>query len=276
MIYTKHQNLADRVIDYLAYHPGASLPKMRKDIELAAGRISYQAWYKSLRRLQDDGVMVKNKQQYSLSTTWVSKLTNLSYFMKSNYLSQQAKYHITLPDKEKEKIRYRFPNLLTMDTFWGHVAVSLIIKNPGLPFYFYNPHLWFFVAHEFESKAYFESIQLYVVKNYTVVGSRSAIDLWSEKLHPKGVSYYYCSPKSLYNHRLYLTAIGDYYIEVKIREQMAQKIDFLFEKISFNPQKEHPPAGIDKLFKQKSPCSMVVELNKKKATRFSRKIQRFF
>jgi len=275
MIFTKHQNLADRIVDYLAYHPYVSLREMRKDIELNTGRISYQAWYKSLRKLLDDGVIVKNNLNYSLNTTWASKLASLSFFVKSNYLNPKVAHSVALPQREKTKKKYKFPDLLTMDMFWGHVAVTLIIKNPGRPFYFYNPHVWFFVAHEFESKAYFESIQFYNVKNYTIVGSRSSIDLWSEKLHPKKSSYY-CSPKPLFDHRLYLTVIGDCYIEVKIREQMARQIDDLFKQTLFDSKRESPPDDIKRLFKQKSPCVMTIEKNKEKADKFARKIRRYF
>lgn len=276
MIYSKHQNLADAVVDYLTYHPGSSLSAMRVGVEATIGRASFQAWYKALGRLLDDGVIVKIKKRYSLSATWASKVMRLGFFIRSNYLSKEARHPIDLPTVAGEKTAYRFPDLVTMDTFWGHLAISLIVRNPGKAFYFYNPHTWFFVAHEFESKAYFESMQMYKVKNYTVVGGKTPIDEWSAKFHPKAISQYYCSAKSLFDHRLYITAIGDYYIEVTIEEGMARKIDLLFRAAIFDPRKERPPKGIENLFEHKSPCKMVVYLNPIKAAQFSRRIHRFF
>lgn len=102
------------------------------------------------------------------------------------------------------------------------------------------------------------------------------MDLWSEKKHPEKTLRYYCSPKQLFNHRLYLTAIGQYYIQVKISEEMAVNIDKLFHDTKFDIDSQEPPQHVSDFFKQKSPCTMTIEKNAEKAEKFKRKIGRYF
>ncbi len=276
MFYTKNQRLAEKIIDFLAYHPKSNSVDMKNSIKIMYGDVSKQALHKSLKRLMGDGVVVKTGRTYSLNMAWASKMSHLNFFIESNYLNPRSSHSINLPKRDKQKITYTFQDLISLDLFWGHLAITLILRNLGESFYFYNPHEWFFLAHEYESKTYFESIESYGVEHYTVVGSRTNLDLWAEKQHPEKNLHYYCSPKQLFNHRLYLTAIGEYYVQVKISEEMARRIDLLFRNTNIDIDSSSQPEGMYNFFKQKSVCTMVIEKNKEKATRFRRKIGRFF
>lgn len=276
MFYTKHERLAEKIIDFLIYHPNSKTPEILSSIKLVSGSLSKQALHKSLKRLLEDGVIVKTGREYGLNLTWASKMSHAGFFIQSNYLNTQKEHPIKLPNSVQKKVNYKFPDLLSLDTFWGHVAISLILKNPKQSFYFYNPHEWFFIAHEYESTAYFESIETYGVKHFTVVGSRSDLDLWAEKKHPEKTLHYYCSPKPLLNHQLYITVIGDYYVQVKLRKDVADIIDELFKSTNLGKNIQSPPQHVIDFFRIKSPCTMTIEKNKEKADKFRRKIARYF
>lgn len=276
MLYAKKTTLADRVVDLLTFHPVLAFDQILKTLAAVGVVCSFQALYKALASLRSQGVLVVAQKKYSLNTVWVSQVVQAVYFMESNYLSGSKLHQVLLPVVPKQKMTFRFPDLLSMDVFWGHVAVALAVQCPDKPFYFYNPHTWFFVAHMTESRAYFDALKRRRMHNYTVVGAQTSIDKWSAKFHPIDVSEYYCAPKPLFGNKLYLTAIGDYYIVVKIKADMAKKIDDAFSKAVFNVNTENPPAVVGRLFKQRSACTMSISLDSEKAAQFIKRISRYF
>lgn len=276
MIYRTENSVADRVVDILTFNPSSTFEQIEEFLLITGGRVSFQGLYKALAVLRRQGVVVAAQRKYSLNAVWVSRVVQAAYFMESNYLSGFKLHRVLLPVAPKQKVIFRFPDLLSMDVFWGHVAVALAAQCPGQPFYFYNPHTWFFVAHMAESKAYFDTLKQRGMRNYTVVGAQTSIDKWSAKFHPIDVSEYYCAPKPLFEGKLYLTAIGDYYIVVKVKVDMAKKIDDAFSKVVFNLDREDPPVAIGRLFKQKSSCTMTVSLDREKAAQFTKRIAKYF
>lgn len=276
MLYSKKLNLSDRIVEFLAFQPGSTLQEMRRTVEVSTGVLSFQAWYKSLKKLASEGIVVKSARRYSLNSAWVNHLDKLVYFAKDNYLVGKNRRGFKLPTPALPKQVIRFPDLLTMDTFWGHVATILVAQNPKEVFYFYNPHTWFFVAHRFEAESYFASLDFLKAKSYTVVGSRSSIDLWSEKFHNMKFAEYYCSPKPIFENNLYLTVIGPYVVEVRIKKQTALRLDKLFSETVFDPNKEEPPAGLEDHFLGKSPSKMILSLDEDKAKILRTRLSKYF
>ena len=278
MLFTKRQNLSEMIISYLTYHPGSTLQELKKSLgQLMNKEISKQGWYKAIRMLLELEVIMKVERQYSLNISWADHLINLSHFIKANYLERGLDYHISLPEKEGQKIKFKFPNLIIMDAFWAHILVLIAANNPGEPFYAYAPHWWFSVAHKFEVERYFKGLERQGAGNYTIVGSQTDIDRWSAKLHPRRITNYYCSPKPI-NKKLeeYPLAMADYYMLAKISKDMARKIDKLFLETKFDVEKEDPPGEVIDFFKQKSPCSLTIWKDKEKAGVFARRVKRYF
>lgn len=276
MIYHTKNSIADRVVDILTFNPSSTFEYIQQRLLIVGDPISFQGLYKALTVLRSQGVVVVAQKKYSLNAVWVDKFARLAYFMESNYLSGSKLHQILLPTHPKQKVTFRFPDLLSMDVFWGHVAVALAAQCPGKPFYFYNPHTWFFIAHMAESNAYFDILKERKAHNYTVVGSRTAIDKWSAAFHPSEVSEYYCAPKPLFDHKLYLTAIGDFFVTVKIKANMAKKIDDVFSSIVFDARTENPPITVSRLFKTKSSCTMSISLDSEKTVQFIKRISKYF
>jgi len=278
MLFTKQQNLSEMIVGHLTYHPSSTLVELQEAITpLLNKKNTRQGWYKALRVLLAAEVIIKTNRRYSLNSAWASHMVQLSYFINTNYLAGRAVYNLALPEKTKQKLKFKFPNLLTLDAFWAHVLTLIAAKNPGTSFYAYNPHFWFFAAHKFEVERYFENMKQYKAGNYTLVGARTDFDLWSEKLHPKGISNYYCSPKPIMkDSREYLLVMADYYMSVKVSKQMADKIDKLFKQTKLDMEAQEPPQEVVGFFKQKAPCTMTIEKNKERATKFARRVRRYF
>lgn len=278
MLFTHNKTLAENIVEYLAYHPGAKLDEIQKNINHQLGtEMSRKAWYKAINSLLDQEVIVKVNKQYSLNLAWAGLSTQFAYFVNANYFQEKSNYFLSLDEIAKKKVKYTFPNLLTLDTFWTHVFTLLAAKFPKQPFYSYNTHFWYFVAHRHETERYYESTKPFGTTSYVVVGSRSDIDLWSERLIPTPHQHHYSSPRPITKTpEIYTSSLGDFLVTLKINKKMAHNIDQIFKKTKFDIDSEDPPLKITNMFKEKSPCTMTIEMNKEKVEKFQRKIKRYF
>lgn len=278
MLFTKTHTLAERIVEYLAYHPKAQLSEMQETINYRIEKkMTPKAWYKAINSLLTTEVIVKEHKRYSLNLSWAALVSQFSYFVDANYLSNKSDYFISFDEFAKKNMTYHFPNLLMADVFWTHLFTLLSAKYPRQPFYSYNPHFWYFVAHCYETERYYESTKPFGITSYVVVGSRSDIDLWSARLLPKTHKNYYCSPKPLtHSPEVYTSSMGDHLVTIKIGKDMAGCIDQTFRTTTFNPKTEEPPKELSGFFTQKSPCTLTIVKDAKKAGVFARKIRRYF
>lgn len=276
MLLTSQQNICEHIAQVLSHHPNSSLQELQQRIKSQyQKKLTLQAWYKALKKLIQDGVVIKQKMTYSLNTSWVADILRWSHTLKQNYIENTRTQVIKLPTKEKEKIIYRFPNLLALNSFWAHVLVYIGAQYPkNNTVYGYNPHFWFYLAHSSVEKQYNRSMGEVGAKTYLIIGSKTFLDIWNEQFFPKNVEYW-CSPKPLYLQKWhYINYVAGFLLDIKIDKKMADSIDKLYKSVI--SLQDINQLEIIAMFQDKVSCSMTISKNKRGGEAFKRKILRYF
>lgn len=273
MLFAKDQTVDELIVQELSYRPKQDIGQLQKRlVSRLKNPLTIQAWYKALRRLIEEGVVVKQKKYYSLNVSWTMDILRWSLDMKTVYIEKPSESIIVLPH-QNQKIKFRFPNLLAMNSFWAHLLVyiaSRCAKKPIL--YAYNPHFWFYLAHGEVEKQYNRSMKAFNMRTYMIIGSDSFLDKWNAQFFDKTITQYCLSPISIFQDRQkYFNYIDKYFIEITIQKDVAQSIHYLFERIN-------SLADISQieLIQKKSSCMIHVSKSSQKGEKFKRKISRYF
>lgn len=276
MIFSPSQTLADHLIIALSKEPRLTLEQLQKQIAPELKQpVSLQSWYKTIKKLIAAGVIIKNKKDYSLNTSWVGDILAWSAQLEATYITKEQSKVIALPQKEGAKIKYSFPDLLTLNSFWAHLLVHIAAQFEKTTVYAYNPHFWFYLAHSDVEKQYNRSMRLFNAPSYIIIGSNSFLDEWNARFFDPKLITSWLSPKPLYPAKnIYLNYIAGYLIEVKIDADQAEKLDYFFKKTESLANLS--PVEIISLFQQKAPCTLTIAKNKQKGEAFKRKILRHF
>jgi hypothetical protein len=271
MIGTTKQDLSDRIIQRLSYSPRQQMPDLARGIE----RYTPQAWYKALRQLRQQGVVVRERGGYfSLSNAWISEMAWLTHRLQSVYVHPPSKNKPLLPIRSGERVVYRFNDALSMNAFWAHLLLKAAAEQPGKTMYAYNPHYWWYLAHGPVEQQYNRGMSRYRIKTLMVVGGNGFLDRWNAQYFPKDIAYW-LSPKPLYPRQdRYFNLFGDYFIEVRLAADFASHIHDCFTKVtSFQDVTE--PVLINEL-QRRSPCRIIVTKQSPKAKAFKNKIRHLF
>lgn len=275
MLFTENQTIKELIIQELSYSPHLTLEEIIERITpKLKQKITIQGWYKALKTLMAQGVVIKEKKKYVLNTSWITDILRWSHQLKNSYLEKEQ--IIALPKREKEKIVFKFPDLLSMNSFWAHLLVfigSQKLKDQTI--YAYNPHFWFYLAQGTIEKQYNRGLENFNVKVYIIIGSNSFLDKWNAQFFNKTNTNYYLSQKPLYqDNTKYINYFNEYLIEVKLKKEMAKKIEQLFRKTA--SLADISQLELISLFQEKSPCTVTIFKNKIKGQTFERKIKRYF
>lgn len=270
MIGTTHHDLADRIVHRLTYAPHQTM------IDLSAKDKDYsrQAWYKALRLLRREGVIVRERGgTFSLNQAWISQMLWLTQRIRANYL-QPSNQTVLVPKKRGEKVVYRFTDGLSLNAFWGHVLLVMAEQKLSKVMYAYNPHFWFYLAQGGVERQYNMSMTRYGVKTMMVIGGNNFLDQWNAK-HFGPDTEWWLSPKPLFHQQWhYINVLGDYMIDVRLNKKFANQVHERFSHVkSFDDVAE--AVLIDEL-QQRAPCSMTITLDPQRAEAFRKKIIRLF
>ncbi len=277
MLFTENQTIKELLIQELSYSPHLTLEEIIEKISPKLKQtITLQGWYKALKTLIAQGVIIKEKKRYVLNTSWVVDALRWSHQLKNSYIDKEKERVITLPKKEKEKVTFKFPDLLAMNSFWAHLLVFIGSQKPKDPMiYAYNPHFWFYLAQSTIEKQYNRGLENFGVKVFMIIGSNSFLDKWNAQFFNKTSIDYYFSQKPFYSDGTkYINYFDEYLIEIKLKKEMAKKIDHLFKNTG--SLADISLLGLISLFQEKSPCTVTVSKNKIKGQTFKKKIKRYF
>lgn len=277
MLFTEDQTIKELLIQELSYSPHLTLEEIIERITpKLKQKITIQGWYKTLKVLIAQGVVIKEKKKYVLNTSWVVDVLRWSHQLKNSYIDKEKERVITLPKKEKEKITFKFPDLLAMNSFWAHLLVFIGSQKPkDSIIYAYNPHFWFYLAQSTIEKQHNRGLENFGVKVYMIIGSNSFLDKWNAQFFDKTSIEYYFSQKPFYTDGTkYINYFDEYLIEIKLKKEMTKKIDRLFKNTG--SLADISPLELISLFQEKSPCTVTISKNKIKGQAFKKKIKRYF
>jgi hypothetical protein len=190
-----------------------------------------QALYLVLRRLMEKEVVVKHGKTFSLSQLWIVRMNEFFVVAGKQYGVDDRNGNDFLALSEGDKIQYGFKNPVEADKFWAHAFNILgTLVNQKEPLCFYNPHEWFFLARKESEGFLFLELKKKEQKVWMIVGGTSTLDKHSAQYFDGKILQYYMAKEVLFEARnYYLNIFGDYILEARIDEKVAEKVDEFYE-----------------------------------------------
>jgi len=269
-----NQNIEQFIIIFLSKEPLMTIVLFKK----IQGKLSCtkQGFYKSLRNLKKQEIVVIRSKKVSLSYLWVKKQSDFYNSILYKYINNNIPVEDFLFLKDKDSITYKFTNISMADTFWIH---ALSILNQKIPINesmcIYNPHEWFLLVRNESEESLFEDMKQIKRKFVVLADNKNPLDVFVRKYFNFKTDYYYISEKKIFRkNNYYLNVIGDYCIEVWIDKRITNLIEDFYKKtLVFDNQAEEV---FKKILEIKGKNKFVISKNKEKSDKFKKIFQKFF
>ena len=225
--------------------------------------VTIQAVYKQLNILLESEVVLKNKQQYTVSNEWiqnVSKMINVQ--------------DVELPE-EGEKFTYKFNSLQNLDAHWKHVTEAMNQRLASEPIFLYSYHqFWIYTPKREESEKQFATETLNKNKyTFYVIGGVTELDKkYKKDFNTPNYKIEIFSIKSL-KEKEHLFVIGDLIVNVKIPEGTSKEINSIYKQDTSTAQKEKK---LREILGREHKALFTIENNKQKAMKIKKKISQPF
>lgn len=264
--------LSTSLVQVLARRPLSTVHKLSQDIAKSGKPCTHQAIYKELAKLQKQGVVVKLRDTYSLTWTWIVGIGDFAEETRNTYLSCDTLF---FPRKEGERFVWQFHSLPAVDDFWGHLFVALLAETKESQVFEWIPHPWFELIHESKEDAFRRALRAQKSKIYMCVGGDRYLDRLVEKRwHPS--IYQYSFAKGPFHHlrNVYFDVIGDYILSFSFPKAFAKEMDSFYQRISGSRDLEVPE--IFNLITRRTPVKVSIELNKIKSAQRRNALAKYF
>jgi hypothetical protein len=260
--------IAEIIVSVLAEGSCETL-SLYKKVQLQK-RVSKQNFYKALRGLIQEEVVVKHKLMVVLNNLWVNKLHEFTDTIDLNYQTQASEVLLGL--LEGESLVYHFKSLVSLDTLWKHYFFIVAKNNPTEDIVFYNLHeFWSLFRLETENFMY-RWIREHKRTAYEIIGNNTPLDK-STTAHIKkfGIQIMY-EPLPSMRKNVFPVAIGDYIIETILDLDTVLAIDALYQNNTMWSE-ELEKSLYDILGKVRR-SKIVISKNKKRADKMYKKLVR--
>lgn len=144
----ENKTIKDLVIEILGQQGGLSARKIYSLVKKTGTSVSYQAVYKTLKKLCSRGAVVKNNREYSLSMGWVEKIYSFSRRMKSKQSRKKGALE-NLMDmlSHRESVVLEFSTIMELDEFSKKLHDYFYPKVKDRPICMYFKHQWWHLLY---------------------------------------------------------------------------------------------------------------------------------
>ncbi|MDQ5962011.1 MAG: hypothetical protein QG669_404 [Patescibacteria group bacterium] len=274
MVYTLYMLLGSKpetkeLIVHLLAEGALDTTDLQEKVQ-AKKSVTKQGFYKALRELVRDEVVVKNKQLAVLSNLWINKLQSFVTQVDEQY--KQSSDFIAL--QEGENITYHFKTLESLDLFWMHQFFLIAKQFPNEPTIFYNSHEFWSLFRNTEQVLLYSWIRDHKRKTYFVIGGDSRLDKETTKhIFSYGLDMHYEANTGL-KKNYYFTVIGEYIVATILDMNTTNAIDALYKK--YDTWTEETQKELSIILGRLKRSKVVIERNKKKAEMLRKKLMKYF
>jgi hypothetical protein len=221
----KPESLDERII-HLLQNGSLSTANLLAQLGGEGKKLSKQGFYKALRQLKADDVVVVTKGAASLNTTWIQQVSDLLSRASAAYSTGTSSGILSLADKES--VSYHFGTLQQLDNYWGHLQDIVVKATPASePLFTYDPHYWFYLARPEIEKAHIALANslgkqfLMTVAGTTPLDKVVLLDFNNEMRQ-------YHMERVLEKPGYYVVIVGDYVFEASFEEAVERHIEHIY------------------------------------------------
>jgi len=250
-------------------------------------RMTIQGFYKIIRRMLDDRILLKENAHISLDSFWVNEVVGFAKTIEKTYLKTDSNLTDILLDEGESKT-YDFENIVAMDNVWSH-GLNLVRQyyadheHPDKNAYSRNYFSVFHIARtesENVNLQYFESSSM---QWYMASGSDTFLNHLPSKLIEEE-NYHQCvfdfekfkeaNKDKLIEKNYWATIIGDFVFEARFPKYVFELIEKIYAETQsiaeFNADK------ISSLFLEPGKTYLTVSHDKKKAEMIRQEVKALY
>jgi len=218
-------------------------------------------------------VIVKAKDVYSVSLSWILNTLGFMDTMYDNYVESPSPELLVTDDKTKKE--WRFSDLRRTDDFGIHLMLALFQASEKKVMLQWMPHPWFEVIHHEQDIRFQNALRMSGAVIHVIVGGRTYLDRDYTDAWPEDVYKYSLAVSPFENdRRSYLMVIDDYLLTVKFDQKTAATVDSFFDRV--RSAEELNVSEAVRLFDQQGDVRVILEKNRKKTKGLKRKFCKFW
>ncbi len=265
------------IIRFLSKQGFLSVEDLHKKLNKFGIDVSIQGIYRVLRKLQSEGVIIKENQKISLRISWIFELKRHVENMESTYLN--AVYlESFIPKNDRGKYVWQFTKFLKLANFWDQLLIAVATISKGKISCHYSPYPWFNIADPAHTTIFNKTYASVIKKEYIIFGGRTFLhkyepgDLVSLDYEDK----YYAIPEEYIekDRRIYIDVIGDYVLTIKVDAKTTERLENLYKNLT--SEKDILNNSLVEFFDKKISTKVTVEKNGKKAKKYRTRFEKIF
>lgn len=232
---------------------------------------SYQAIFKSLNELKEDGIIIKQEKGYSLNLNWANKLRDFSQNLLARYKSNNTNELIDGIIKIKRQANVQvitFDSLAKLDKFWLKIKEDYYknLKSKKEITIWEGKHCWWLLVYPEREYEVVKDANEKSVNSYKLCYSNTALDKWSKKFYEdSGVNFKIIKEKSDSD----MAIFGDTVMQVYIPNYIQAEIDNIYKKYS-TPNQINLPKFIKNVLEKKTKIDLILTKNEEIAKKLKK------
>ena len=174
MLCSRNQKLDEIIVEILVRHPKSCVADLMRTSRIQGYDYSIKAFYKELKKLEEEGVVLKFGKNYALNLAWVIQFSSFAEEMFDNGVRAFSSEDI-LPAPGKSH-SWRFTSLDRVNPIWTQLLGILLKQSNEKIMYEWAPHTWFFLVHPHSERAFQRALTKLHSKTYRVVKGMSNLE----------------------------------------------------------------------------------------------------
>jgi hypothetical protein len=267
------RSVADAIVSLFLIERELTALSLRSLISERYFPVSLRAVYKELGKLLEQGIVIKVRDYYSLSVTWILNLIKLSEQLYTTSVSKKPR--VTKLPAEGEKLVWKFHDLQHLDRFWIQLLFLLFEHSTSRTMFVWVPYFWFDLVHLSKDLEAQEAMKVAKNKMYMILGSRTFLDRLPTKYWSREVYEWSYAEGPFEDERsTYYDVIDDWILTVRLQDSTTREIHAFFQKIKSRTDLVRVPEF--ESIKIDAPAVVTLQRSKMKAAKFHAKFADFF
>jgi len=271
------------LLDILSRKPGLTSKEVFEFfLEKYPPGMTIQGFYKVLRQLLADRVIVKNGSTLSLYSAWVQNLVKFTEQVKQTYLSTELT-KATIILEEGETKTYMFDRATEMDTFWDHALLTIAYHYQDTDYkdknaYSKNFYSWIQVLRSGGSVELAHSYTQTQMQWYMASGSHTLLNRVVPQLHNASNFHFKIYDKltgyGAGEDNFHVTVVGDFVFETKLPSFIFGEIKEMFENVK--SLTDFDAAKMQRVILEPAKTKLTITRDKKRAESIRNEIKGIF
>jgi hypothetical protein len=262
------------VMTAVAKKPGITIADLHTVLKRRKVDTSLQHLYRTVGRLVEAQILLKNGKELSLNSMWLSYI---QYFgdQAKEALSEAKMSDVVFPLKEGQRKSYDAHTLLEVQTIWNHTLVQLhrAQREEKYLFKFYS-HAWWQVGKHALDLEFYRTIKKKGVGCYWLFGHETYLDTQAMTALRDVAEVRSTETPPFPEEGYCLNVYGDYVIECVFPENVAKHLGFFFHGVTSDAQFDE--SILDDILVQDASFKVTIWRNAKQAAALRAKIMRYF